>query len=100
MKQSQRPLRKAPVSASRGHRKGIRAGSWREEQLREEFAEVSRAIDPGDSRVTERYGGFHRTSLRYVELKDLLANPLPYHIRIDTFEIWPSWRIYPDGVRI
>ncbi len=81
-------------------REGVRAGSRREAELREEYAEVSRAIDPGDSRVTERYGGFHRTSLRYLELKDLLAKPLLYKIRINTFEIWRSRRIYPDGVRI
>ena len=76
---------------------GIRGGSWREEQLREEYAEVSRAIDHSDSKVVERYGSFHQTSLRYLELKDLLAKPLPYRIRIDTFEIWRSLRIFPDG---
>ena len=81
-------------------RKGIRAGSWREEELREEFAEVSRAIDHPDPKTLERYGGFHQTSLRYLELKDLLAKPLPYKIRIDTFEISRSRRIYPEGVRI
>ena len=41
----------------------------------------------------------HRTSQRYVELKDLLAKPLPY-IRIDTFEIWRSRRIFPDGASL
>ncbi len=81
-------------------REGIRAGSWREAELREEFDDVSRAIDHGDSRILDRYGGFHRTSLRHVELKDMLAQPLPYHIRIDTFEIWRSRRIYPDGVSL
>ena len=51
----------------------------------------------GDSRVVERYGSFHQTSLRYLELKDLLSKPLLYHIRIDTFAIWRSRRIFPDG---
>ena len=32
--------------------------------------------------------------------KDMLARPLPYNIRIDTFEIWRSERIYPDGVNL
>ena len=35
---------------------------------------------------------------RWQELKDMLENPLPYNIRIDTFEIWRSRRIYPEGV--
>ena len=35
---------------------------------------------------------------RWQELKDMLAKPLPYNIRIDTFEIWRSRRIYPEGV--
>ena len=30
----------------------------------------------------------------------MLARPLPYSIRIDTFEIWRSERIYPDGVNL
>ena len=81
-------------------REGVRGGSWREAKLREEFDEVSRAVRHGDSRIIARYGGFDRTSRRYVELKDLLANPLPYRIRIDTFEIWRSRRIYPNGVSI
>ncbi len=81
-------------------REGVRAGSWREAELREEFDAVSRAVKHGDARVLDRYGGFDRTSLRYVELKDMLAEPLPYHIRIDTFEIWRSRRIYPNGLSI
>ena len=45
-----------------------------------------------------RYGGQQKTARRYRELKDMLARPLPYSIRIDAFEIWRSERIYPDGV--
>ena len=68
--------------------------------MREEYDAVSRAVEHPDPKTLERYGGFHRASLRYVELKDLLAKPLPYHIRIDTFEIWRSRRIFPDGASL
>ena len=78
-------------------REGVRAGSWREEELREEYTAVSRAIEHPDPKTLERYGGFHQASRRYIELKDLLSKPLLYHIRIDTFEIWRSRRIFPDG---
>ena len=81
-------------------REGVRAGSWREAKLREEYDAVSRAVEHPDPKTLERYGGFHRASLRYVELKDLLAKPLPYRIRIDTFEIWRSRRIFPDGASL
>ena len=81
-------------------REDIKAGSWRKEELWEEYDAVSRAVKHGDARVLDRYGGFDRTSRRYVELKDMLAKPLPYHIRIDTFEIWRSRRIFPDGASL
>ena len=48
-----------------------------------------RAPQSGDSR-TLRWLIIKAASLRYAELKDLLATPLPYRIRIDTFEIWRS----------
>ena len=30
----------------------------------------------------------------------MLAKPAPHNIRIDTFEIWRSRRIYPGGVEL
>ena len=81
-------------------RKGIRGGSWREAELREEYDAISRVIEHPNPVTVAPYGGLKKAARRHVELKDLLANPLPYRIRIDTFEIWRSWRIYPDGVRI
>ena len=30
----------------------------------------------------------------------MLANPTAAAIRIDTFEVWRSWRIYPGGVEL
>ena len=30
----------------------------------------------------------------------MLERPAPHTIRIDTFEIWRSERIYPDGAQI
>ena len=81
-------------------REGVRGGSWREAELREELDEVSKGIDAFNSELFARYGGQQNAVRRYRELTDLLAKPLPYHIRIDTFEIWRSRRIYPDGVRI
>ncbi len=80
--------------------KGIRGGSWREADLREELAAVSSVVDYPTPETIAPYGSLKAASLRQLELKDLLAKPLPYRIRIDTFEIWRSWRIYPDGVRI
>ena len=80
--------------------KGIRGGSWREADLREELAAVSSVVDYPTPETIAPYGSLKAASLRQAELKDLLANPMPYRIRIDTFEIWRSWRIYPDGVRI
>ena len=79
-------------------RTGIKAGSYREAELQKELDTVSRGIDTFNSEVFARYGGQQKTARRYRELKDMLARPLPYSIRIDTFEIWRSERIYPDGV--
>ena len=79
-------------------REGIRAGDYREAALREELDELSRGIDTFDSEIFARYGGQPNTVRRWQELKDMLAKPLPYNIRIDTFEIWRSRRIYPEGV--
>ena len=79
-------------------RTGIKAGSYREAALREEFDAVSQGLDTFDSEIFTRYGGQQNTVRRYRELKDMLSKPLPYNIRIDTFEIWRSERIYPNGV--
>ena len=79
-------------------REGIKAGSDREAELQKELDVVSRGIDTFNSEIFARYGGQQQTARRYRELKDMLARPLPYNIRIDTFEIWRSERIYPDGV--
>ena len=81
-------------------RTGIKAGSYREAELQKERDTVSRGIDTFNSEVFARYGGQQKTVRRYRELKDMLARPLPYNIRIDTFEIWRSERIYPDGVNL
>ncbi len=81
-------------------REGVKAGSYREEELQKELDAVSRGIDTFDSETFARCGGQKNTVRRYRELKDLLSKPLPYNIRIDTFEIWRSRRIYPDGVRL
>ena len=79
-------------------RDGIRAGDYRQAELREELDALSRGIDTFDSQIFARYGGQPNTVRRWQELKDMLAKPLPYNIRIDTFEIWRSRRIFPDGV--
>ena len=79
-------------------RRGIKAGSYREAELQNELDTVSRGIDTFNFEIFARYGGQQKTARRYRELKDMLARPLPYNIRIDTFEIWRSERIYPDGV--
>ena len=81
-------------------RTGIKAGSYREAELQKELETVSRGIDTFNSEVFARYGGQQNTARRYRELKDMLARPLPYSIRVDTFEIWRSERIYPDGVNL
>ena len=79
-------------------RDGIRAGDYREAKLREELDALSRGIDTFDSQIFARYGGQPNTVRCWQELKDMLAKPLPCNIRIDTFEIWRSRRIYPEGV--
>ena len=79
-------------------RTGIKAGSYREAELQKELDTVSRGIATFNSEVFARYGGQQKTVRRYRELKDMLARPLPYSIRIDTFAIWRSERIDPDGV--
>ena len=66
--------------------------------MREEFDAVSQGLDTFDSEIFACYGGQQNTVRRYRELKDLLSKRLPYNIRIDTFEIWRSERIYPNGV--
>ena len=76
---------------------GIRGGTWREPELQEEFESVSRALDHPDPETLQPFGGFQTAHQRYIELKDYLAKPPPYNIRIDTFEIWRSQRIFPDG---
>ena len=43
---------------------------------------------------------FTKAGQRYRKLRDILARPAPHDIRIDTFEIWRSGRIYPEGVQI
>ena len=80
-------------------RKRVEAGSPHEEELQEERDEVARAVRTADAAILERYGGFDRTSRRYVELKKMLAKPLMHDIRIDTFEVWRSERIFPEGVK-
>ena len=80
--------------------KRVQAGSPREAELQKEMNVVSRALGNSNSRVFARYGGYDNTVERYQELKDMLARPVPHHIRIDTFEIWRSERIYPDGAQI
>ena len=80
-------------------RKRVEAGSPHEQELQEERDEVARAVRTADAAILERYGGFDRTSRRYVELKKMLAKPLMHDIRIDTFEVWRSQRIFPEGVK-
>ena len=76
---------------------GIRGGEWREPELREEFETLSRALDHPDPESLQPFGGYETAHQRYLELKDSLAKPLPYNIRIDTFELWRSQRIFPNG---
>ncbi len=78
----------------------VAAGSPQEAAFEKELDEVSSALDTFDSKVLARFEGFQNAGRRYRELKDMLASPAPHHIRIDTFEIWRSERIYPDGTQI
>ena len=80
--------------------KRVQAGSPREATLQKEMNAASGALGKNNPRVFARYGGYDNTVERYQELKDMLARPVPHHIRIDTFEIWRSERIYPGGAQI
>ena len=84
--------------ASEGKR--VQTGSPYEADLKKELDELSSALDTFDSDVLARYGGFQKAGRRYRELKNILAKPTPHDIRIDTFEIWRSERIYPEGVQL
>ena len=68
--------------------------------MKKELGAISGALDTFDSKVLARFGGFTKAGQRYRELRDILARPAPHDIRIDTFEIWRSGRIYPEGVQI
>ncbi len=78
----------------------VQAGSPYEAAGEKELDGLSSALDTFDSEVLARFGGFQKAGRRYRELKEMLARPAPHHIRIDTFEIWRSRRIYPDGVQL
>ena len=69
-------------------------------ELQKEINALSRALDTFDSNVLARFGGFTRAGARYRSLRGMLANPAAAAIRIDTFEVWRSWRIYPAGVQL
>ncbi len=79
---------------------GSNGRSPRAAVLQKEVDELSRALDTFDSKVLRRYGGFTRAGARYRSLRGMLANPTTDAIRIDTFEVWRSWRIYPGGVQL
>ena len=78
----------------------VQAGSPYEAAAQKELDEISSALDTFDSEVLARLGGFQKAGLRYRELTGMLAKPAPHNIRIDTFEIWRSRRIYPGGVQL
>ena len=80
--------------------KRVQTGSPDEADLKKELDELSSALDTFDSNVLSRFGGFTKAGQRYRELKKMLTRPAPHNIRIDTFEIWRSRRIYPEGVQI
>ena len=80
--------------------KRVAIGSPQEAALKKELGEIFSALDTFDSKVLARFGGFTKAGQRYRELRDILARPAPHDIRIDTFEIWRSGRIYPAGVQI
>ena len=80
--------------------KRVAIGSPQEAALKKELGAISSALDTFDSKVLARFGGFTKAGQRYRELRDILARPAPHDIRIDTFEIWRSGRIYPEGVQI
>ena len=78
----------------------VQAGSPYEAAFERELDEISSALDTSDSEVLARFGGFQKAGLRYRELTGMLAKPAPHNIRIDTFQIWRSRRIYPGGVQL
>ena len=80
--------------------KRVAAGGPQELAFEKERDTISSALDTFDSKVLARFGGFTKAGQRYRELRDILARPAPHDIRIDTFEIWRSGRIYPEGVQI
>ena len=80
--------------------KRVAIGSPQELALKKELGAISGALDTFDSKVLARFGGFTNAGQRYRELRDILARPVPHDIRIDTFEIWRSGRIYPEGVQL
>ena len=80
--------------------KRVQTGSPHEAALKKELDELSKALDTFDSDVLARYGGFTKAGRRYRALKSMLAKTVPHDIRIDTFEIWRSERIYPEGVQL
>ena len=80
--------------------KRVQTGSPYEAALKKELDELSKALDTFDSDVLARYGGFTKAGRRYRALKSMLAKTVPHDIRIDTFEIWRSERIYPEGVQL
>ena len=84
--------------ASEGKR--VQTGSPYEAALKKELDALSKALDTFDSDVLARYGGFTKAGRRYRALKAMLAKTVPHDIRIDTFEIWRSERIYPEGVQL
>ena len=69
-------------------------------ELQKEIDALSRALDTFDSKVLRRFGGFTRAGARYRSLRGMAANPTSAAIRIDTFEVSRSWRIYPGGVQL
>ena len=86
--------------AGRWRKKESRSGAPRRRPSKKERDAISSALDTFDSKVLARFGGFTKAGQRYRELRDILARPAPHDIRIDTFEIWRSGRIYPEGVQI
>ena len=80
--------------------KSAHNGSGQVAELQKELQELSRALDTFDSKVLRRFEGFTRPGAHYRELKNMQAKPATAAIRIDTFEVWRSWRIYPGGVQL
>ena len=70
-------------------------------ELQKEINELSRALDTFDSKVLRSIWRFHpgRGALPVIEGHGR-QTPRAAAIRIDTFEVWRSWRIYPGGVQL